>query len=124
MPVRSYRDDLIAELKRNPKEAVAYLNATLEDDDPRVFLLALRDVADAWGGLKKLAGETNLNRESMYRMLSLKGNPSFTSLTALLESLGMKLAVHLGKPKRGKRDSGRKPHNGVRSGKHHGTLVK
>jgi len=112
---RSFRDDLIEDLRKNPKEAVAYLNAALEDEDPRVFLLALRDVADAWGGLKRLADETNLNRESLYRMLSMKGNPSLTSLTALLESLGMKLAVHLDKPARKKRDLGREALHGIRA---------
>ncbi|MBI4828653.1 MAG: HigA family addiction module antidote protein [Nitrospinae bacterium] len=50
----------------------------------------------------RLADETNLNRESLYRMLSMKGNPSLTSLAALLESLGMKLAVQLEKPARRK----------------------
>lgn len=54
---------------KDPEETAAYLDAGLEDGDPQVFLLALRDVAEA-RGISKLATETKLNRESMYRMLS------------------------------------------------------
>ena len=60
---------LIDSLK-NPKEAEGYLNAALDDDDPRLFLLALRDVAEAHGGMSKIARTCKLNRESLYRMLS------------------------------------------------------
>jgi DNA-binding phage protein len=50
----SYHDYLIQSLK-DPKEAEGYLNAALEDGDPRVFLQALRNVAEArgrWGKLR------------------------------------------------------------------------
>jgi len=83
---------LIDSLK-NPKEAEGYLNAALEDDDPRVFLLALRDVAEAHGGMSKIARTCKLNRESLYRMLSKKGNPSLKSLGKLLSSMGFRLAI-------------------------------
>jgi hypothetical protein len=46
---RSYQDSLLARLK-DPQEAAAYLTAALEDGDPEVLLLALRDVAEARGG--------------------------------------------------------------------------
>lgn len=90
----SYDDYLIRSLK-NPKRAAAYLNAALEDEDPRVFLLALRYVAEARGGMGAAAAKSSLNRESLYRMLSKKGNPSLQSLGALLSSLGFRLAVDL-----------------------------
>jgi len=83
---------LINSLK-NPKEAEGYLNAALEDDDPRVFLLALRDVAEAHGGMSKIAKTCKLNRESLYRMLSKKGNPSLESLSKLLSGMGFRLAI-------------------------------
>jgi probable addiction module antidote protein len=85
-------DQGLKEALADPGEAAAYLNAALED----VFLLALRDVAGAHG-LAKLARETSLNRENMYRILSEEGNPQLSSLKALLDSLGLRLAV---KPKR------------------------
>jgi probable addiction module antidote protein len=65
----------------------------LDDDDPRVFLLALRDVTEAHGGMSKIARTCKLNRESLYRMLSKKGNPSLESLAKLLSSMGFRLAV-------------------------------
>jgi probable addiction module antidote protein len=89
----SYEENLKADLA-DPKEAAAYLNAALEDGSQEVFLLALRDVAEA-RGVAAVAKQAQLNRENVYRMLSKKGNPAFTSLAALLESLGLKLAVEV-----------------------------
>ena len=91
---RSYEDMLDEDLQ-DPAEAVGYLNACLEDGDPDVFLLALRDVARAQGGVARLADATNLNREHLYRMLSENGNPALRSLEALLDALGFRLAVTL-----------------------------
>jgi probable addiction module antidote protein len=88
----AYESYLIQSLK-DPKEAEAYLNAALDDGDPKLFLLALRDVAEARGGMGKVARSCKLNRESLYRMLSKKGNPSLKSLGALLSSLGFRLVV-------------------------------
>ncbi len=76
----------------DPAEAAAYLNAALADGSQDVFLMALRDVAKA-RGLTRLARETSLNRENMYRILSEEGNPQLSSLKALLDSLGLRLAV-------------------------------
>jgi probable addiction module antidote protein len=98
----SYRESLLESLK-NPDEAAQYLNACLEDEDGRAFLLALRDVADARGGIRTLSRETRLNRESLYRMLSRAGNPSLDSLAAVLSACGLRLAVKSAPPRRGKR---------------------
>jgi len=89
---RSYHEDLIESLQ-NPREAEAYLNAALEEEDPELFLLALRNVAEAQGGVTQLAEKTKLNRESLYKMLSERGNPELRSLEALLHALGFRLAV-------------------------------
>jgi probable addiction module antidote protein len=97
----SYREGLLESLK-NPEEAAHYLNACLGDDDARVFLLALRDVADAHGGIRALSRDTRLNRESLYRMLSKSGNPSLESLAAVLNACGLRLAVQSASPRRGK----------------------
>jgi len=92
---KRYQDELIQALQ-DPQEAQAYLNAALEDGDSEVFLLALRDVAEArLGGVRQLANQTQLNRESLYRMLSEKGNPELSSLNAILTTLGFRLAVEL-----------------------------
>jgi probable addiction module antidote protein len=70
----SYQKDLIDSLK-DPCEAAAYLNVAIEEGDRSVFLLALRNVAEAHGGMAALAEKAGLNRESLYRMLSKRGNP-------------------------------------------------
>ena len=92
-PSKPYHPELIKALRDDPREALEYLNVALEDGDPEGFLLALRDVAEAQGGVTQLAEAANLNRESLYRMLSNRGNPEFRSLDALLHALGFRLAV-------------------------------
>ncbi|MEX2491299.1 MAG: addiction module antidote protein [Nitrospirales bacterium] len=91
---KSYQPKLLEALK-DPDEAAEYLNVALEEGDREVFLLALRNVANARGGITKLAEATNLNRENLYRMLSEKGNPELYSLYSLLDALGFRLAVGL-----------------------------
>lgn len=88
----SYHEHLIKSLK-NPVECAAYLNAALEDGDHRILLKALRNVAEARGGVSRLATRTKLARESLYRMLSAKGNPELDSLSRVVRHLGMRLAV-------------------------------
>ncbi len=88
-----YEDGLKEDL-RDPEEVAAYLNAAIEDGSQEVFLMALRDVTAA-RGMAKLARESELNRESMYRMLSEKGNPQLASLVGLLDALGLRLAVQV-----------------------------
>lgn len=89
---KNYKNHLVESLK-DPTEASEYLNAALEDGEPEVFLLALRDVVDSYGGMGKLALSTSLNRENLYRMLSTKGNPEFFSLSTVLDAVGFRLAV-------------------------------
>jgi probable addiction module antidote protein len=88
---KSYQESLLAALQ-NPAEAAAYLNAALEGGDTALFLLALRNVAEA-KGISHLATEAHLNRESLYRILSEQGNPQLSSLTTLLDALNLRLAV-------------------------------
>jgi probable addiction module antidote protein len=89
---KAYQPDLIESL-RDAGEAEEYLNAALEEDDPELFLLALRNVAEAQGGVAQLAKKSKLNRESLYKILSARGNPEFRSLDALLHALGFRLTV-------------------------------
>ncbi len=78
----------------NPDEAAIYLDTALEENEQEIFLLALRDVAEA-RGFSKVAQDTLLNRENLYRMLSSTGNPQLSSLITLLRSLGLRLAVEV-----------------------------
>lgn len=90
---RNYKEFLHEQLQE-PSVAAAYLNAALEDDDPHVFLLALRDITEAQGGMSHLASETDLNRESLYKTLSMRGNPKLSSLRSVLSACGLALSVH------------------------------
>jgi len=87
-----YYEEFLAEQLADPAEAVEYLSSCLKEG-PEVFLVALRDVAKAKGGIGKLAEETNLSREALYRMLSNEGNPTFSSISSIIGALGLRLEV-------------------------------
>ena len=91
---RSYQESLIKRL-RDPEDAAAYLDAALEEGDRPAFLLAIRNVIDARGGMSQMARQTGLNRENLYRVLSARGNPEINSLEKLLKCLGLRLAVEV-----------------------------
>lgn len=74
-------------------EAIAaYLDAVLEEHDPALLAAALGDAARA-KGMTQIAHETGLGRESLYKALSLQGNPEFGTVQKVLRSLGLKLHV-------------------------------
>ena len=79
----------------DPEQAAKYLTASYEEG-PEEFLQALRDVVDAQGGMSRTARLAGLNRESLYRQLSRRGNPSLTSLNAVLSAVGLKLRFAAG----------------------------
>lgn len=86
-----YHERLMERLK-DPELALAYLNEAVNDEDQRVFLLALKDVLEANGGdMTELAAEAKLNRPTIYRMLSKNGNPRWDSLTSLLHAIGLQM---------------------------------
>lgn len=91
-----YEQWLIQSLK-NKNEAAVYLQVALEeyqkDDDLEAFLLALRHVAEAQGGLSALSRKTHLNRESLYKTLSSKGNPRLQTISILLKGLGFEFFI-------------------------------
>jgi len=93
----SNAEETIKELRSDKLFAVEYLKAALEElDDPdnrAAGLLALRDVAEAYGGLGAIAAQAGISREALYRSLSPKGNPTLKTLVAVLKSVGMRLSV-------------------------------
>ena len=89
---KKYREHLLKSLQ-DPKEAAAYLDACLEDEDSYVFLLALKDVADARGGVGQLSKKSSLNRQSLYRSLSRTGNPKLVNVCTILASLGLQFHI-------------------------------
>ncbi len=93
----SHHDLEVAELRADRDLAVAYLKAAMESldnpDDRAAGLLALRTVAEAYGGLAAVAADAGISRESLYRALSPKGNPTLKTLLAVLKTVGMRLSV-------------------------------
>ena len=98
---RDYRESLLESLK-DPKEAIAYLNAHLEESDKdaeELFLMALRDVATAFG-VGEIAKEAKPGRESLYKALSKTGNPKLSTLVSLLDAVGLRLSVDVKQTKK------------------------
>ena len=69
-----------------------YLAAAMEDPNPDVFLAALSDVAKA-RGIARLAKDTGLGRESLYKSLSPGAKPRFDTILKITKALGVPLAV-------------------------------
>jgi len=92
---RSAREVLHEELSKSAENRRIYLKVAIEDyeedKDLPGLLLALRTIAITSGGIQNLAIKTNLNRQTLYKALSPKGNPSFALVDLILNSLGMKL---------------------------------
>ena len=89
---KGFREYLLKSLK-NPVEAAEYINAVLRESDINLLLAALKDVAEAQGGMTRLAREAKLNRANLYQMLSNHGNPRVHSLENVLRIFGLRLAV-------------------------------
>ncbi|MGQ0592332.1 MAG: addiction module antidote protein [Gammaproteobacteria bacterium] len=70
-----------------------YLQAAIEEDEPKVLLFALRDLAEA-RGMAQVAEASGIPRESLYRALGPRGNPRFSTLAAIMKAIGMRLTVH------------------------------
>ncbi len=77
---------------RDPEFVQGYLQDALDDGIPS-FLVALADVVRANKGMGKLAEETSLARESLYRSLSENGHPQFSTIHQVLHSLGMQFTI-------------------------------
>ncbi len=89
----SHRESTLAWLQSDAKHAAALLDAALETDDAGDFMAALRLIAEARGGVTKIAEVTGLNRETLYRTLSKNGNPQLSSLLPILRATGLRLSV-------------------------------
>jgi probable addiction module antidote protein len=86
-------DEWLIKQLQNAEFAAEFINAASEDEDPKTYLTALRLVVEARGGIKEVAEKTNLSKESLYRTLSARGNPTIKTLFAVLNATGLKMAV-------------------------------
>jgi probable addiction module antidote protein len=89
----SHDEAMIRRIRKNPEFAAEYLKAALEDaDEPRVLLIALRHVAQA-RGIARIAKAAGIERESLYRALSARGNPRLSTLYAVAKAVGLRLTL-------------------------------
>ena len=82
----------LQEKLRDSELAAEYLTAAAEEGSPELFLVALRNVAEAHGGISAVAEATHLNRQTMYRTLSSEGNPTLSTLLIILRAVGLNLS--------------------------------
>jgi probable addiction module antidote protein len=99
MPTRKFET---TDYLRTDRQIAAYLDAALTDGDPRVLLQAVRDVAAVRGGMAALARRAGIPRESLYRMLSSRGNPSYAAVRSILGAVGFRLSVEPGAKRPGR----------------------
>jgi probable addiction module antidote protein len=96
MRLKNYKADLLKRLE-DPHYAAEYLALALAEKDSAAFLIALKDVVEAGGGVGNLAGRVGLKRPSLYKILSKNGNPTLETLQEILEPLGLRISVALDK---------------------------
>lgn len=96
MRLKSYKENLLKRLE-DPRYAAEYLEQVLAEKDSAAFLVALKDVVEAGGGVGNLAGRVGLKRPSLYKILSKKGNPTLDTLQEILKPLGLRVSVTLDK---------------------------
>lgn len=94
---RKFQDVPIDELRDDPEQTYAYLQVALEefdqDGDTEHLMLALRNVLATRGGVPELARQVNMGKTSLYKALSERGNPTISTVGAILHGLGYRLAV-------------------------------
>ena len=96
---KKYQDFLLEQLQDHD-QAVAYLNDALEEslkgdaESQHLFLIALRNVAEAQGGISALAKKAHVGRESLYKTLSGTGNPKWHTLVSLCMAMGLNLRLN------------------------------
>ena len=93
---RTHDDAMITMLQDNPDFAAEYLRVAFEELDEEggeaAFLIALRHVVEARGGMALIAEKACLSRESLYRTLSVNGNPTLKTLSAVIHAAGLRFA--------------------------------
>jgi probable addiction module antidote protein len=92
----SYEDNLLERL-RDPELAQAYLEAAVDsykgDGDTQALLLAMRDVAEAQGGIGELAKRTSISRQHLYEILASRHNPRLDNWLNIISGLGFRVRL-------------------------------
>ena len=82
----------VVEHLQTEEDMAAYLDAALEEGDIAVVVAALGDIARA-KGMAQIARDTGLGRESLYKALSVTGNPEFATILKVVRALGLQFHV-------------------------------
>ena len=83
----------ISDLLDTPSLVVAFLNDAMASGDAAEIAAALGHIAKSTVGMKLLAEETGLGRETLYRVLSTEGNPTLETLLKVCKALNVKLSL-------------------------------
>jgi probable addiction module antidote protein len=95
----SHDEVMVKKLRERPRFAAEYLKAAMEEtDEPEVLLIALRQIAEAKGGLAKVAKLAGIERESLYKALSARGNPRLSTIVGIMKAVGLRLTVEAALP--------------------------
>lgn len=91
----NHDDAMVVELRENPEYAQIYLQTALEDiyeeGGIAAFLIALRRVVEARGGISEISRKSGLSRQQLYKTLSENGNPTLSTLTEITRAAGVRL---------------------------------
>lgn len=93
MSTRNHDDAMVEAYRNDPELTRRVINTILEDGDQGELLIALRQMAKAFGGIQSVAEQAQLNPTQLYRTLSAEGNPALSSFSAILKAMGMRLSV-------------------------------
>ena len=79
-----------AEHLETEADMAAYLEAALEEGDATLVAAALGDIARA-KVMTQVAKDAGLGRESLYKSLSVSGNPELSTILKVISALGLQL---------------------------------
>ncbi len=90
--MRHYRthEEYLDKKLKDPIEAALYLNAAIEENDPKLLIAALADVARAYG-ISHLARKITISRVGLHKSLSKKGNPQLKTFMNLIKATGLQM---------------------------------
>ena len=79
------------------EDIAMYLEAALEENDPKLISAVLGDSVRA-KGMAQIAEQIGMGRTSLYKALSEEGNPEFATILKVIHSLGSRLQAVPVKP--------------------------
>jgi len=74
------------------EDVIAYIEAALEENDTEFLLKIIGYIARS-KGMAQIAKDLGVTREGLYKSLSQEGNPSFSTIVKVLDSLGLQLSI-------------------------------